>query len=52
MREDVTDGGMIDISEADLGKLLTADESSLMAALNRILETARDDAYNSFTATI
>jgi hypothetical protein len=50
MRED--NGVMIDINESDMTKLLSADESALMGALQRILAVSRDDAYNSWNSTI
>lgn len=52
MRDDITDGGLIDIYGSDLSKLLTADDSSLTRALDRILATDKDDAYASFNASI
>jgi FXSXX-COOH protein len=52
MREGTTDNGPFDISSSDLGTLLTADESSLTKALDRITATDKDDAYASFQASI
>jgi hypothetical protein len=52
MREGTTDNGLIDISSSDLSTLLTADESSLTKALDRIIATDRDDEYASFQASI
>jgi len=52
MREATTDNGLIDISSSDLSTLLTADESSLTRALDRIIATDKDDAYASFQASI
>jgi hypothetical protein len=53
MGEDVTDGGLIDVSRLGMSELLTkADESSLARALNRILASDKDDAYNSFNSNI
>jgi len=53
MGEDVTDSGLIDVSELSLGELLTeARDSSLDRALNRILASDNDDVYSSFTASI
>jgi hypothetical protein len=50
MRDDVTDGGLIDICGPDLSELLAADDSSLTRALDRILATDKDDVYASFNA--
>jgi FXSXX-COOH protein len=48
MQDGATDGGLIDICGPDLSELLTADDSSLTRALDRILATDKDDAYASF----
>lgn len=52
MQTGVTEDSLIDISQADLGELLTADESSLTAALNRVLAASSDVAYNSFVSSL
>lgn len=51
MRDDVTDGGLIDICGPDLSELLAADDSSLTRALDRILAIDKDDAYASFQSS-
>lgn len=50
---DVTDSGLIDVSQYSMSQLLTeADESSLGRALSRIVRSDKDDAYSSFQASI
>jgi FXSXX-COOH protein len=50
MREGETDGGLLDIYGPDLSELLTADDSSLTRALDRLLAMDKDDAYASFNS--
>jgi FXSXX-COOH protein len=53
MNEDIADGGLIDVSELDLGELLTeADDSSLTKALNRILAVGENGESHWFQASI
>jgi hypothetical protein len=53
MREDVSGGGLIDITRseaADLAKLLTADKGGLLRALERLLVASEEDACNRWTS--
>jgi FXSXX-COOH protein len=53
MDEDIVGGGLIDISDLDLGDLLTeVDDSSLTNALNRILTASDSGESHWFQASI
>jgi len=53
MREDISGGGLIDISRseaADLAKLLTSDKTGLVRALERLLAASEEDVCNGWTS--
>jgi FXSXX-COOH protein len=52
MADGAAGNGLIDISGLSLDDLLVADESSLSRALERVLSSDSDVAYNSFNASI
>jgi FXSXX-COOH protein len=53
MDEDRADGGLIDISELDMGELLTElDDTSLAKALERILAASDNGESHWFQASI
>jgi FXSXX-COOH protein len=52
MADDAAGSGLIDLSGLTLDDLLVADESSLSRALERVLSSDNDVAYNSFNASI
>lgn len=53
MDEHVSDSCLIDVSELDIGELLTHDRKSVLArALTHVLASANDSAYSSFSASM
>jgi hypothetical protein len=53
MGDDISDGGLIDLSGLCLAEALTeADQSALAKALNRVLVSSADSICNGFSASI